>query len=50
MGTEGAYYPTQLMVSVPDAPVAATGNPIMDSKPVRGVACTCVAEEVLVGG
>eukprot|EP00620_Florenciella_sp_RCC1587_P020953 CAMPEP_0182556542 /NCGR_PEP_ID=MMETSP1324-20130603/769_1 /TAXON_ID=236786 /ORGANISM="Florenciella sp., Strain RCC1587" /LENGTH=230 /DNA_ID=CAMNT_0024768447 /DNA_START=82 /DNA_END=774 /DNA_ORIENTATION=+ len=31
---EGAYYPTQLMVSVPDAPVAATGNPIMDSKPI----------------
>jgi len=32
---EGAYYPTQLMITVPDAPVVATGNPIQDTKPVE---------------
>jgi len=31
---EGAYYPTQLMVTVPDAPVQAVGSPMAPQEPV----------------
>ena len=48
--TDGAYYPTQLMVSVPDAPMQATGNPIQDNAPVRGVACTRTTEGARMEG